>query len=164
MKVLYVTRHAKSDWSNLDLDDFDRTLNERGKTDAPLMAAKIKGQGIAVDCILSSPAERAFTTSKKMAAVLGYPEHKINTDLRLYHANKDTLLEVSRALENHYRSVMLVGHNPGLTEFVNRLVNQPMDNIPTCGIVAVSLSIASWQSLNWGDGKRLFFYFPKQNV
>jgi phosphohistidine phosphatase len=162
MKMLYITRHAKSDWNNPELNDFDRRLNERGERDAPAMGEKIKGLGIAIDQILSSPAERALATSKRIANVLAYPESKIATDLRLYHARKETLLLVSRELENTSQSIMLVAHNPGLTDFVNCLVNQSIDNIPTCGIAAVKFTVATWQALNWGDGKLMFFHFPKQ--
>ena len=54
VKRLYLIRHAKSSWKDPDLDDFDRPLNKRGKTDAPLMGKRLKEQGVKPDLIISS--------------------------------------------------------------------------------------------------------------
>jgi phosphohistidine phosphatase len=54
-----------------------------------------------------------------------------------------------------------VGHNPGLTEFANRLLDDAIDNIPTCGIIAGELNIESWYDLAWGCGEREFFETPR---
>ena len=64
MKKLYLIRHAKSSWKDITLDDFDRPLNKRGKTDAPFMAQKLKDKNIYPDIIISSPAKRAKSTAK----------------------------------------------------------------------------------------------------
>jgi phosphohistidine phosphatase len=161
MKMLYVIRHAKSSWDNLLLNDFDRPLNERGERDAPRMARRLKEKRIIPDLMLSSPANRALATCKKIAAVLQYAPEKIKTERELYHADEDEILEVVKNFHNKHDKVMIFGHNPGLTEFVNRLSDADINNVPTCGVVACSLSIASWSDLKWGEGKIDFFDYPK---
>jgi phosphohistidine phosphatase len=163
MKTLFVVRHAKSSWDNADQSDFDRPLNERGKRDAPRMGKRLKEKEIHPDLILSSPAKRALSTSKKIAAILKFDKDKIKKYEKLYHADEDGILSVLRNQKDKHETVMIFGHNPGLTDFVNALMNdsQDIENIPTCGIVAFKLDISSWKDLTWGKGKFLFFDYPK---
>lgn len=166
MKKLYIVRHAKSSWDDTELDDFDRPLNKRGLKDAPRMGKRLREKRITPDIMLSSPAVRAITTCHAIAAVLQFEESKIKTDKRLYHANEDQILEVIRGLNDSIRDneevVFIFGHNPGLTEFVNSLLNTTIDNIPTCGVVATELPVERWQDVTFGCGKMLFFDFPKR--
>lgn len=67
MKKVYLIRHAKSSWKDFSLDDFERPLNKRGKSDAPLMGAKLHDKKVVPDTILSSPAVRAKTTAEIIA-------------------------------------------------------------------------------------------------
>lgn len=163
MKTLYIIRHAKSSWENPDQPDFDRPLNERGKNDAPKMGKRLKEKEIHPDLMLSSPAKRAHATAKRIAKILNYPESKIKTEKDLYHAGEETILSVVQNLKDKHNIVFLFGHNPGLTDFVNTLMDQEgnIDNVPTCGIVAFKLHVDSWKDVRWGSAKMLFFDYPK---
>lgn len=165
MKKLYLIRHAKSSWDNLAIDDFQRPLNGRGIKDAPRMGKRLKERSLTADLVLSSPAKRALDTCLIITKILGFSKEKINTDKRLYHASEEELLRIIRELKDHANdeeeNVLLFGHNPGLTNFANQLLNEHIQNIPTTGIVAASLSIKKWQEVDWGCGKLLFFDFPK---
>lgn len=166
MKKLYIIRHAKSSWDNLLIKDFDRPLNERGEKDAPRMAKRLKERSVFPDIILSSPANRALTTCKAFCRVLQLQEKQIQTDHKLYHASEDDILEVVRGIKDRKNDkeeiVFLFGHNPGLTEFVNSLLNEEIDNIPTCGIVVCSLSVKTWKEVSRGSGELEFFDYPKK--
>jgi phosphohistidine phosphatase len=165
MKKLFIIRHAKSSWDNPELDDFDRPLNKRGQKDAPRMGKRLKEKRITPDMMLSSPAERALATCQAIASVLQFDQSKIKTDKRLYHAPEDEILHVVRNLKDSPRDseevVMIFGHNPGLTAFANALLNETIDNIPTCGIVAAELPVERWQDVTFGCGEMLFLDFPK---
>ena len=163
MKTLYVVRHAKSSWDDPDKPDFDRSLNERGKRDAPRMGKRLKEKDVHPDLMLSSPAWRALSTCKRIAKVLEYSKEKIKTDSKLYHAEDDEILLVVQGVKDKFNTVMIFGHNPGLTDFVNSLMSeeQSIENIPTGGVVAFQLNIESWSQLTWGIGKVLFFDYPK---
>lgn len=162
MKRLILIRHAKSSWDYPELNDFDRPLNERGKKDAPRMAKRLKEKEYAVDSMISSPAKRAFSTCKRMADVLEFKREKISTDQALYHADEDELLKKVRSLPDNYSVVLLFGHNPGLTDFVNQLLNKHILNVPTCGVVSCLLPVTSWKEVKWGKGTLDFFDYPKK--
>ncbi len=163
MKTLYLVRHAKSSWDNLELKDIDRPLNDRGRRDVPRMGKRMKERDLTPDLMISSPANRALTTCKEIAAILGYHEDRIKTNSRIYHADEDDLFDVLKGLNESHTVVMLFGHNPGLTYFANTLLNENIMNIPTCGIVAGKLNIKSWRDIRSSCGKMDFFDFPKKN-
>lgn len=164
MKTLYLVRHAKSSWEDSSLDDFDRPLNNRGKKDAPRMGQYLNKQGVFPDLMLASPANRAFTTSRKIARELDYPKDGIQTDERIYHADETDLLEILREVDDSWNSVMLFGHNPAFTWFANGLNRTDIDNIPTCGVVACQLDIDHWTEVRMGCGQQLFFISPKKDL
>ena len=161
MKTLYIVRHAKSSWEDPLLDDFARPLNDRGKRDAPKMAKRMKEKSIAPDLMMTSPARRAKGTCKRMAEVFKYDEEKIRTDRDLYLASADQILNTIRSVKDKHESLLVVGHNPGLTDFVNAFGNQHFDNIPTCGVAAFEIPVNSWQELKQGIGKLVFYDFPR---
>ncbi|HEX5170935.1 MAG TPA: histidine phosphatase family protein [Cyclobacteriaceae bacterium] len=161
MKTLLLVRHAKSSWDNPGMTDFERPLNERGKRDAPRMAKRLKEKEIPVNLMLTSPAKRALSTCKRIAEVLSYPEEKIKVDDKLYHASEDKMLDIIHGLKDQNDTVMIFGHNPGLTDFVNSLTNEQIMNVPTCGIVGFNFSVDSWKDVDWSNGTMLFFDYPK---
>lgn len=163
MKTLYLLRHAKSSWDDSSMADIDRPLNDRGEKDAPSMGKRFKKRGILPDLMISSPAVRAQETCRIVAHVMGYPEKKIKIEKEVYMADEDQLLSVLKSCAAHGEpgSIMLVGHNPGITYFANRLLDDSIENIPTCGIVACELDIKSWKEIRWACGEREFFDSPK---
>jgi phosphohistidine phosphatase len=162
MKILYLVRHAKSSWEDPFQNDFDRPLNKRGRTDAPRMGKRLKEREVHPDLLLSSPAERALSTCLILAEKLAYNPKGIHTDRRLYHATEDELLSIVHQLNESNDQVMIFAHNPGLTEFANKLCRGAVtDNIPTCGIVAIKLPFDSWKAVRWETGEIDFFDYPK---
>lgn len=147
MKRLLLIRHAKSSWKNADLDDFDRPLSGRGKREAPAMALRLKQQGVQPDLILSSPAKRARKTAKIVAETLAYPVVEIHLDNRLYMQGTAALLTVLAETDERLITVLLVGHNPDLTELAIRVTGEEMDEIPTAGVVEIRLGDKCWRDL-----------------
>jgi phosphohistidine phosphatase len=163
VKTLYVIRHAKSSWDATTLGDIERPLNDRGKRDAPRMAKRLKEKDIHPGLMISSPAKRAHATAKKIAKVLKYPKDAIKIEKKLYHGAEDAMLSVLNKLKDKHQSVMMFGHNPGLTDFVNSIMAEELDidNVPTCGVVAFQFQAERWDQITWGTGKMLFFDYPK---
>jgi phosphohistidine phosphatase len=162
MKTLYLLRHAKSSWDDASLDDYHRPLNSRGEKDAPKMGKRLRREGIAPNLICSSSAVRAITTARLVAGEVGYPVESIQQEKKLYHAGTEEILEFLKTIPPALDSVMLVGHNPGFTEFANDLLNEEIDNIPTAGVVGARLAIDSWKDARWGCGKLFLFEYPKK--
>lgn len=111
MKTLYLLRHAKSDWSNPSLSDYDRPLNPRGRRSADAMGRYIARQGIKISKILSSSSLRTRQTVDRL---LHAGDREVTTEFRddLYLAGTTTLMDVIRDQPADADHVMLVGHNP----------------------------------------------------
>jgi phosphohistidine phosphatase len=161
MKRLILVRHAKSSWKNALLSDVDRPLNARGKRDAPRIGAYLASQGMQPDIILASPAKRARKTAKLIAEVLPDARERILYDPALYQASPELLMARLGALDENWQQVMLIGHNPGLTEFAKLLTNIGIDNLPTCGVIVTDLPITSWGEAISGTGKVILRICPK---
>lgn len=162
MKTLYLLRHAKSSWDEPDLKDFERPLSDRGLSDIPLMAGRLKERHKTVDCIICSPALRAKTTARLMAEELGFPEQDIISNPELYFAGTGMFLKAAGLVDEACDSAMLVGHNPAITEFANAMAELDIDNIPTCGLVEMSLPIKHWSEIALGQAELVEFDYPKK--
>ena len=162
MKTLTLVRHAKSSWKDASLADRDRPLNKRGKRDAPEMGRRIGDAGIRPSLIVSSPAVRAWTTAKIIAEQIGYPREFLQRERDLYLASLNTLLDVVAAQESGFNNVMLVGHNPGLTDFANFLSPGLTHNVPTAGVVCVSIDTDDWNLRGSPNIELVRYDFPKK--
>jgi len=160
MKTLYLARHAKSYWKDQSIPDFDRPLNSRGKRDAPFMGEVLKDKKVRPDLIISSPAKRTKKTAIEIASKIGYSEKKILYNEELYEASSNTIIKVLNKIDEKYKSVMIFAHNPGLTLLNNHISNNYIENIPTCGIVALQLD-KKWNELSKNTCKFLYFEYPK---
>jgi len=163
MKRLTLVRHAKSSWKNAGLADIDRPLNGRGKRDAPRMGGLLAEAGIVPDIILVSPARRARKTAKLLARAIPNAIGRILFDPALYEASAAVLLERVRSFDDSWQHVMLVGHNPGLTDFANLLAAAGVDNLPTCGTLVADLAIDSWAAADAGCGRSVLYLIPKES-
>ncbi|TKC06514.1 histidine phosphatase family protein [Pedobacter polaris] len=159
-KELIIIRHAKSDWKNTELSDFDRPLNNRGKSNAPEMAHRLVKQKIVPELIVSSPALRALTTAKFFADTWQMPLADIQQEPSIYEASVRSLLEVVNQLDNKFDRIALFGHNPGLTDLVNYFGGY-LNNMPTCSVVLLKFPFDDWAMASEGTAKVLLFDYPK---
>lgn len=162
MKRLYLLRHAKSSWKLDYLDDFERPLNKRGKKDAPLIGSVLRDLGVKPSIILSSPAARAASTARIVAAEIGYRLDEMRYDEHLYDAGVRDFMEIVGGLDDAHASAMLVSHDPGITMTAARLTGTAMEGIPTAGIVAVEFDVDAWRDVREGGGRIVFFEYPKK--
>lgn len=161
MKTLLLIRHAKSSWDAPGLSDFDRSLNERGKKDAPEMARRLKEKDLSIDLFVSSPAKRARKTAKYFAEVFDVKKDEIQLVEALYMATPEAFRQTVAELKNKHKVVALISHNPGITEFANGLTDHRIDDMPTCSIFALQADTDHWKDFEKADKKFLFFDFPK---
>ncbi len=161
MKILTLVRHAKSSWEDSKLSDRERPLNKRGEHDAPMMGKRIVAAGIRPSLILSSPATRAWTTAKIIAQEIGYPREFLQRENSLYLASLDNIIDVLVAQDAEFTSVVIVGHNPGLTTFANYLSPGLTDNLPTAGVVSVGFEQDDWDLHTAPKTELLTYDYPK---
>lgn len=163
MLRLTLVRHAKTEPALPGKPDWERALEPQGLRDAPRMAARLKERGHTPDKILSSPALRAITTANIFARELEIPEKLVVQDERLYLANSSALFSVVRELGGDAQHLLIVGHNPGLTEFADELsCERSVDHLPTCGVYSLQFKIANWSALEPASGVDAELDYPNK--
>lgn len=142
-------------------DDFERPLNDRGMQDAPMMAQRLKQKKVIIDVMVSSAAKRALSTARYFAETYGIGKERLVTTRKLYHAWPDTFYEVIAEIDDSVRTVAVFSHNPGITSFVNQLTKVRIDNMPTCGVFAITTDAVRWKELRTAEKAFWFFDYPK---
>jgi phosphohistidine phosphatase len=158
-KTLVLVRHAKSSWDDQFLSDFDRPLNQRGKGDIPIMAGRLKHHRIQPDRIVHSAAVRTTQTTNGLVKELQLDCPVASMD-SLYHAMKQTYLEVINQTPEDCNTLMVVGHNPTMTDLVGALSPAILDNLPTLGMCAIRFH--SWLEVGQKKGDIQWLEYPRQ--
>jgi phosphohistidine phosphatase len=170
MHQLLLLRHAKSSWDDATQPDRDRPLNKRGRRTATAMRAAMRELGLAPDVVLVSPARR---TQETLAALEPWDDMPLIDQLEtLYLANVQQLLGILRGVSETVRSLMLIGHNPGMHELAVMLTGsrpQPSAGEMTLRLAAgfptgtlAEFAIASpWWQLDAGGGQLVRFLTPR---
>ncbi len=160
-RLLILTRHAKSAWDSPTLSDHDRPLNKRGRKSAPAIGKWLRSNGWLPDEVLSSTATRTRETWKR----LGLTAPKVSFTRALYLTDSDEMRAILSAASG--RAVLMLGHNPGIAEFANRLVRSPPDHprfydYPTCATTVIRFKAPDWADIPWGSGEVQGFAIPRE--
>jgi len=153
MKTLLLMRHAKSSWKNSGLSDHDRPLNKRGERACRLMGTLLHEQNLIPDKIICSTAVRAKKTVEGLLETLSF-ENEIDYTRDLYHADVDSMVEQLQTIPEDIEIVMLVGHNPGMDEFLDVICDE-QDHMPTAAIAEIEFDIPSWHKLRTSTSANL---------
>lgn len=161
MKTLLLLRHAKSDWDDSSLRDFDRPLAPRGERDAPRMGKSLRKRGPLPDLIISSPAARAKATTKAIIKAAKI-EIEPRFDESIYGATTPELIKLIRRLPHESSRALLVGHNPGFEDLVGRLTGSHQ-RMPTAALALIEFQIDRWDDVEDGKGTLVWLLTPKQS-
>lgn len=161
MKTLFLVRHAKSNKDGAAFSDRDRPLADEGRRELEKMGKRLAKRSGRPDLILSSPALRTLATAEGIAKKLEYDLKDIEVDDRLYACQADELLGIIQALDDKLKRVMLVGHNPQLTEVANRLSSK-IDHLPTCAIAKIKFDAESWSAIGETKPEKVALDYPKK--
>ncbi len=162
MKELFLVRHAKSNWDNMDLKDIDRPLKDRGIRDALLMGGYIMKEYTIPDRILTSPACRAFHTAILFSRAMKSSGRKIQVEDDLYLASYGEMESLVRKTEDETKGLMIVGHNPGITDLANFFMEEFIHNIPTSGFVFFRFDTSAWEKIATSNIIDHQVHYPKE--
>ncbi|WP_327251508.1 SixA phosphatase family protein [Streptomyces sp. NBC_01244] len=166
---LVLLRHAKSAWP--DVADHERPLGPRGLRDAPAAGRRLRDAGCVPSLVICSTARRTRETWALAAAQLG-AEVPVRFDERVYAAEPEELLEVVSEVPEEIRTLLLVGHNPGLEDLALSLAREAVDaaeaeaiarlseKFPTSAI-AVLACTGPWRELAPGSARLADFAVPR---
>jgi phosphohistidine phosphatase len=165
VKQLILLRHAKSSWTEPELADHERPLSGRGERDAPLIGGRLRARQAQPSLIITSDAKRAVRTARIIASILEYPRESLRIESALYLAPPAIVLDVVGAQDQSHASLMIVGHNPGLTELANRLLpDLNLDNLPTAGVLAIDFDTQHWSELAGARATVAYYDYPKNRL
>lgn len=160
IKTLYLMRHAKSSWEDFNLSDHDRPILPIGEKRTKKMADYMLKNKIQPEKFISSTANRAMQTAGIIADTLGYEKSKIEQLKKLYHAYPSDIYDEIFAVDNKINSLIVFGHNPGFTDFVNQFLKPEIDNLPTSGLVSIVFKTKRWEEIINSKFKVGFCIFP----
>ncbi|MBO6517637.1 MAG: histidine phosphatase family protein [Bacteroidia bacterium] len=160
MKKITLLRHCKSDWSFDELSDHDRPLNKRGKGDLSIIGHRFNQLNFAPEVCFHSSAKRAKDTAM---GVVEYMDATPTLEERseLYSFSAETFFEFIRNISDHHGDVLLVAHNPGLTDLINFLGDVRIDNLPTGGYCQYEFDVDQWSEVAEAKGEYRFIEYPK---
>jgi len=160
MKRVILVRHAKSVSHGYD-QDFDRPLAERGEDDALTISLELQKMNIHPDLIIASPAVRTSQTAWIFSDSLGYDKKSIRFEKKLYSGKtSENFLAMLQELEAEKETVIVFGHNPTVYYYMNYLLRDFNDDVPTCSTVGIEFDVDSWGKLREGQGKMVFRLIP----
>ncbi|MEM6825228.1 MAG: histidine phosphatase family protein [Pseudomonadota bacterium] len=162
--TLILMRHAKSSWSDKTIDDFDRSLNERGRRSARAIGTWLSEKGHVPDDVVVSGARRTVDTWAGIAPMLPRVAD-MRSSPALYPGTLETLLAVVRGARA--TPLLLIGHNPACANFAARIVtergNHPrFDDFPTGATAVIEFSASAWEAVDWGEGRLAGFMVPRE--
>lgn len=164
MKRLTLVRHAKSSWTEIGRPDHNRTLSDSGNYDASRIGKRLAARKMYPSLILTSSATRAHQTAILIAEVLKYPTESLHIEKKLYLASPATILESVYEQEESLSEIMVIGHNPGMTELVNQLLpSLRAHNLKPSAVVAIDFSTTKWSKIKNVNAKLEFYDYPNNS-
>lgn len=169
MKKLYILRHAKAGQTNKNIrDDHERPLTDKGIKQCQVIGEYLKGSSAKIDYVLASTSQRTTETNELTQEALG---KKIKTEYisKLYLGSANDILNTVAFTDDKYKSVIVVGHNPGLHQFAvslikdgeRSLVKNLAYNYPPGSLAVLEFDIKSWSDLGWRSGNLVDFLVTK---
>ena len=160
MKNLIIMRHAKSDWGN-NLPDIERPLNKRGNKAAPLMGKELIKRDKFPDLIISSPANRAVSTAKKVIEAIDYKKELLIVK-DFYFGFTQTIIKSIKSIDNQNNTVIIIGHNPIWEDLVSELSKDDRFIVmPTAAVASIVFDVDDWKKIKEGTGKLEWLITPK---
>jgi phosphohistidine phosphatase len=161
-RELFIIRHGKSSWDYPDLADIDRPLSERGIRASNTMARRLLERGTVPSLLYASPANRALNTALIMCRVWETDPSCLHIHEQIYEAYVSELEAVVARTPAGETSLAVFGHNPTFTVYANKFLEEPLDNLPTAGVVHLVFESESWSGLNRAHVKREWVDTPKR--
>lgn len=161
-RLLTLIRHAEAGAPHGSrIADHNRPLTERGRRDASRLGALLSSRGFMPDCLWSSDAERAQTTARILGQAIALSDSELDIRSGLYLAHMGTLCDAIREASDDLGHLVLVGHNPGLSELWDWLCDKQGFGLPTCGIARLELDLSRWSQLERGCAHLVEFDRPE---
>jgi len=162
-RKLFIIRHGKSSWENERLDDIDRPLTKRGKNNAEMMASRLLLLEMVPELIYTSPARRARDTASIMHETWDLVPSILKVREKLYMTDADEIADIVGGAPDRIQNLAIFGHNPAFTQYANTFLDDPLENLPTAGVVVLTLDCDSWKGISIDQVIDTHVDFPKKD-
>ena len=159
-KTLFIVRHAKAKPKEAGGKDFDRTLTSEGLQQSSRLGAYIYKKNTDISAIVSSNAMRAIQTSEQIADQINYDISKIHIDPELYEASVRIVLNLVCDLNNDWNEVIIVGHNPVMSFFVEYITGHHFDGMEAGSLVKISCEVDDWKQISEESATFQYYVSP----
>ena len=148
MKRLTLMRHGDAQWKDPEVADFARPLNRRGNNEAEAIARRLSELQLIPDLIITSPARRAAQTAETVARELNLPPRSLQYEEGLYLAGAEEILKLVRGIGPLVSHLMIVCHNPGISEVAHMLAPSPeMNGLSTAAFCSITFDASQWPQI-----------------
>ena len=161
MKKLILVRHAKASYENTFLQDYDRPLQKSGIEDIKKIGQYLKLKKHTPDYILTSGARRTRESAKFLSHLLFNKPISIHENRMIYEADVKQMIGIIESLDNQYKTVMIIGHNPTMTFLNNQISNANINHMPTSATTIINFEIENWKDFKF-SGELIEFIYPKK--
>lgn len=144
---LFICRHAQAQNPGFNQSDFDRQLTLTGIQEAEQAGNWLQQLPIKPASVICSSAQRTRSTAKIITEKLGFDPEAIITDKTLYNAPESNLLACLVKLPPDVTSVLLVGHNPGVSDLIRSLSGSYNGDVATGSVHYLQFEMESWPDL-----------------
>lgn len=159
-KTIYLLRHGKSAWDHPEIEDIKRELLPVGIQRTERISKYLKEINVKIDLVICSPAVRAISTAEIICKSLNLPNPIIKYNL--YPCNGDQIFNSILEIEDSVSSVLIVGHNPGISYFAQEYMSPMVDQFHTSGIASCRYYTKSWTEFSLVEKKLNFVVSPKK--
>jgi len=164
MKTLCLVRHAKSSWKVVGIDDVDRQVLEKGIERTKKVIEYIKLKKVQPSLIIASKANRAVQTADLFVTSFKLKKNNFIINKHLYESDVDHYISCIMEVDDIHDSILIVGHNPTITETVNYFLTETFDYLPTSALVCISFDVKEWMQIMNKKPTLVFKIFPKEIV
>lgn len=169
MTILAIMRHAKSDWGDAGLADFDRPLNKRGREAAKSVGRELKHRRIRFDHVIASPAVRVRQTLERLQHGYG-GDFPVIFEPAIYEASLATLFDLVRKIPANVHAPLMIGHNPGFHQLALTLTSPDdsglreriAENLPTAALALIEFPTVRWNEVLQASGTVLELILPRE--
>lgn len=155
-KILTIVRHVEAK-PDLTLD-IERDINEAGQKNLEKISALLIEKKLSLDRIICSNAKRSKVTAEFIAQRLDLNPDMLVFEPKLYLAYISDVIKIIKAVPNEINSLMIVGHNPSITELARLVTNQYYEALYPGSVVCLDIEVESWAKIEYAELKKVNFF------
>lgn len=160
MKTLVIVQHGEAGRDDVALADTQRPLTPRGRHETAAAVTKFISLGRQPDAVVASPAKRALDTADVWLKELKIPAETLRVVPEIYEAERTDILRIVYQLDDSIDTVVLVGHDPGVTALLHHLVGRGVEKMRLSSFAVIAINVDRWDRVALRESELVHYYAP----